>query len=74
MRTDFLEPEGPFGESHGYIHPRTLSPVMEVTAITMKKNAIYATFMSQMTPNESSASRKTGFETTISIICVTISV
>ena len=62
LRTDFLEPEGPFGESHGYIHPRTLSPVMEVTAITMKKDAIYATFMSQMTPNESSASRKTGFE------------
>jgi 4-hydroxy-3-polyprenylbenzoate decarboxylase len=62
LRTDFLEPEGPFGESHGYMHPRTLSPVMEVTAITMKKNPVYATFMSQMTPNESSASRRTGFE------------
>ncbi|MEE9232861.1 MAG: UbiD family decarboxylase [Nitrospirales bacterium] len=62
LRTDFLEPEGPFGESHGYIHPRTLSPVMEVTAITMKRRPVYATFMSQMTPNESSASRKTGFE------------
>ena len=62
VRTDFLEPEGPFGESHGYIHPRTLSPVMEVTAITMKKKPVYATFMSQMTPNESSSSRRTGFE------------
>ncbi|MBI4523980.1 MAG: UbiD family decarboxylase [Deltaproteobacteria bacterium] len=62
VRTDFLEPEGPFGESHGYIHPRTLSPVMEVTAITMKRRPVYATFMSQMTPNESSSSRRTGFE------------
>lgn len=62
IRTDCLEPEGPFGESHGYIHPRTLSPFMDVTAITMKRHPVYATFMSQMTPNESSASRKIGFE------------
>lgn len=62
IQTNCLEPEGPFGESHGYIHPRTLSPFMEVTAITTKKQPVYVTFMSQMTPNESSASRKTGFE------------
>jgi 3-polyprenyl-4-hydroxybenzoate decarboxylase len=58
----FQRGRGPFGESHGYIHPRTLSPVMEVTAITMKRRPIYITFMSQMTPNESSSSRRTGFE------------
>ena len=29
IRTDVLEPEGPFGESHGYMDPRSLSPVFE---------------------------------------------
>jgi 4-hydroxy-3-polyprenylbenzoate decarboxylase len=26
VNTEFYEPEGPFGESHGHIHPRELSP------------------------------------------------
>ncbi|MDP6179417.1 MAG: UbiD family decarboxylase, partial [Desulfatiglandales bacterium] len=26
ISTEFLEPEGPFGESHGYMHPRQFNP------------------------------------------------
>ncbi len=62
IQTEFLEPEGPFGESHGYIHPRTLSPFMEVTAITMKRRPILASFISQVTPSESSVIKKVGYE------------
>ncbi|MGH7830420.1 MAG: UbiD family decarboxylase domain-containing protein, partial [Candidatus Binatia bacterium] len=36
--TRYLEEEGPFGESMGYVDPRTLSPVFEVTCITHRKN------------------------------------
>ncbi|HLY66959.1 MAG TPA: UbiD family decarboxylase, partial [Chloroflexota bacterium] len=34
IRTDVLEPEGSFGEAHGYQDPRSLSFTFEVTAIT----------------------------------------
>ncbi len=36
-----LEKEGPFGEYPGYYGPASMSPVVEVTAVTMRKNAIY---------------------------------
>ena len=52
LNTEWIEPEGPFGESHGYMHPRQLNPFMEVTAITHRKNAIYViallTFFTQL--------------------------
>jgi 2,5-furandicarboxylate decarboxylase 1 len=31
-----LEPEGPFGEASGYTGPRTMSPSLEVTAISRR--------------------------------------
>src|SRR3989337_4401999 len=31
LSTEFVEPEGPFGESHGYMHPRMLSPYLEIS-------------------------------------------
>ena len=37
ISTEYLEPEGPFGESHGYMHPRQLNPYMDVTAITHRE-------------------------------------
>jgi 4-hydroxy-3-polyprenylbenzoate decarboxylase len=60
--TAFYEPEGPFGESHGHMHPRQLSPFMEVTAITHRKDMIFVSFISQVTPSESSVIKKLGYE------------
>lgn len=62
INTDYYEPEGPFGESHGYMHPRQLNPFMEVTAITRRKDAIFVGFISQVTPSESSMIKKMGYE------------
>ena len=62
ISTEFLEPEGPFGESHGYMHPRELSMFMDVTAITHRKDAVFVSFISQVTPSESSVIKKVGYE------------
>ncbi len=62
LNTEWIEPEGPFGESHGYMHPRQLNPYMDLTAVTHRKNAIYVSWISQVTPSESSAMRKIGYD------------
>lgn len=62
IRTDLLEPEGSFGEAHGYSDPRTLSPVFEVTAVTHRRRPIYLSIMSQVTPSESSGTKQAGYE------------
>ncbi len=62
VNTEFYELEGPFGESHGHMHPRELSPFMEVTAITHRKNMIFVSFISQVTPSESSVIKKVGYD------------
>jgi 4-hydroxy-3-polyprenylbenzoate decarboxylase len=62
ISTDFLEPEGPFGESHGYMHPRQINPYMDVTCITHKRNPIFVSWISQVTPSESSVVKKVGYE------------
>lgn len=43
MPPQVREPEGPFGEVTGYYGPGTESPVLEVSAITMRKDPIYET-------------------------------
>ncbi len=40
--TEYVEPEGPFGESHGHIALEEFNMPMRVTAITHRKNAIVA--------------------------------
>jgi UbiD family decarboxylase len=62
IRTDVLEPEGPFGESHGFVHPRSESPIVEVTAITHRRDYIMTSFISQVTPSESSTIKLVSFE------------
>jgi UbiD family decarboxylase len=62
IRTDFLEEEGPFGESHGFVHPRAHSPLVEVTCITHRTGYIWTSFISQVTPSESSVIKKVGYE------------
>jgi UbiD family decarboxylase len=63
--TDFLEEEGPFGESTGYVDPRTLSPVFEVRCITHRRNPIWVSVISQVTPSESSKLKAMGMPTFI---------
>lgn len=60
--TEYLEPEGPFGESHGYINTREYNCVFHVTAITRRRNAILTSIISQVTPSESSLIKKVSFE------------
>jgi UbiD family decarboxylase len=54
------EPEGPFGEYTGYMGAAGPSFVIDVTAITHRRDAIYQAFFSQMPPSESSCIRGTG--------------
>jgi len=63
--TDFVEPEGPFGEYPGYMGHRGLAPYMEVTCITHRRDAIYTALMSQFPPSESSKIKHTGTEKVI---------
>jgi 4-hydroxy-3-polyprenylbenzoate decarboxylase len=62
LNTEWIEPEGPFGESHGYMHPRQINPFMDVTAVTHRKDAIFVSWLSQVTPSESSCIRKIGYD------------
>jgi UbiD family decarboxylase len=65
--TEYLEPEGPFGESHGHVNLQEFNGVMEVTAITRRSDAVFLTYISQLYPNEISAVRamvhEHGFQT-----------
>ncbi len=60
--TDALEPEGPFGESHGYMALEEYNFSMTVTAITRRKNYTVASIISQVTPCESSVIKKVAYE------------
>jgi UbiD family decarboxylase len=60
--TEYLEPEGPFGESHGHIALEEFNMPMQVTAITHRRNAIVASYLSQVTPSESSAIKRVSYE------------
>jgi UbiD family decarboxylase len=60
--TDRLEPEGPFGESHGHVALEDFNMSMQVTAITMKAKPIFVSIVSQVTPSESSVLKKVAYE------------
>jgi UbiD family decarboxylase len=62
---DAIEPEGPFGEYTGYIGQRGLSPFMEVTCITHRRDAIFTALISQFPPSESSKIKHVGTEKVI---------
>ena len=57
-----LEPEGPFGESTGYVALEDFNMSMQVTAITHRKAAVFTSIISQVTPSESSVMRRIAFE------------
>jgi UbiD family decarboxylase len=60
--TTTLEPEAPFGESHGYVNLQEYNAFMEVTAITRRRHPILTSFISQVTPSESSVIRRVAME------------
>lgn len=60
--TDAIEPEGPFGEYPGYMGQKSVSPFMNITCITHRRDAIYTALMSQFPPSESSKIKHTGTE------------
>jgi 4-hydroxy-3-polyprenylbenzoate decarboxylase len=60
--TEYLEPEGPFGESHGHVALEEFNMPMQVTAITHRRDAIVASYLSQVTPSESSAIKRVSYE------------
>ena len=62
IRTDFLEPEAPFGEASGYLGPRKMEKVFEVKAITHRNKPIYQGIISEFPPSESSVMRKVAFD------------
>ncbi len=63
--TNYMEEEGPFGESMGYVDPRTLSTVFELTCVTHRKNPIWVSIISQVTPSESSKIKAMGMATLV---------
>ena len=60
--TENVEPEGPFGESHGHVALEEFNMPMRVTAITHRRHAIVASYLSQVTPSESSAMKRVAYE------------
>lgn len=60
--SELLEPEGPFGESNGYVALEDYNMIMQVTAITHRRKPVFASILSQVTPSESSVIKKVAYE------------
>jgi UbiD family decarboxylase len=60
--TGLLEPEGPFGESNGYVALEDYNMSMQVTAITHRRSPVFVSIISQVTPSESSMIKKVAYE------------
>jgi 4-hydroxy-3-polyprenylbenzoate decarboxylase len=59
---ELLEPEGPFGESHGHVALEDFNMSMQVTAITHKRAPVFVSIISQVTPSESSVIKRVAYE------------
>jgi UbiD family decarboxylase len=60
--TDYVEPEAPFGESHGHLALEEFNMPMKVTAITHRRNAVIPSYISQVAPSESSVIKRVSYE------------
>lgn len=63
INTEMLEPEAPFGESHGHVNLQEFNAYMDVTCITRRSNPIMTSIISQVTPSESSCIKQVAYET-----------
>lgn len=62
VSTEYLEPEAPFGESHGHVNLQEFNAFVDVTCITHRRNAIFTSFVGQFAPSEATVMRKPGQE------------
>ena len=62
ISTKDLEPEAPFGESHGHVNLQEYNAYMDVTAITRKRHPVLTSIISQVTPSESSVMKRVAME------------
>ncbi len=60
--TTQVEPEGPFGESHGHIALEEYNMPMRVTAVTRRSDAVVPSYISQVAPSESSVIKRVAYE------------
>jgi len=60
--TTQVEPEGPFGESHGHIALEEYNMPMRVTAVTRRRDAVVPSYISQVAPSESSVIKRVAYE------------
>lgn len=60
--TEYLEPEAPFGESHGHVALEEYNMPMRITAITHRKHPIIPSYISQVAPSESSVIKRVAYE------------
>ena len=60
--TEWVEPEAPFGESHGHVALEEFNMPMRVTAITHRRDAVVPSYISQVTPSESSVIKRVAYE------------
>jgi UbiD family decarboxylase len=59
---EFLEPEAPFGESHGHVALEEFNLPMKITAITHRKLPVIPSYISQVAPSESSVIKRVAYE------------
>ena len=62
VNTEYLEPEAPFGESHGHVNLQEYNGFMDITCITRRNKAVITSWVSQVTPSESSAIKRPAYE------------
>jgi 4-hydroxy-3-polyprenylbenzoate decarboxylase len=60
--TEYVEPEAPFGESHGHVALEEFNMPMRVTAITHRRDAVIPSYISQVAPSESSVIKRVAYE------------
>jgi 4-hydroxy-3-polyprenylbenzoate decarboxylase len=60
--TESVEPEAPFGESHGHVALEEYNMPMRVTAITHRRDAVIPSYISQVAPSESSVVKRVAYE------------
>ncbi|HEV2008380.1 MAG TPA: UbiD family decarboxylase [Burkholderiales bacterium] len=60
--TEYVEPEAPFGESHGHVALEEFNMPMRVTAITHRNKPVIPSYISQVAPSESSVIKRVAYE------------
>ena len=62
LDTEYVEPEAPFGESHGHVALEEFNMPMRVTAITHRNKPVIPSYISQVAPSESSVIKRVAYE------------